>query len=108
MKEELQSSKINLGPVDTVCHYILERGLSVSEKVLNLNAIGLFNHSAFYNNRIKVLKEEGVVKSGGFTKASDTALKEKFCELARGELHLGLDPQAPSIDDPNITVEVER
>ena len=35
-------------------------------------------------------------------------LREKFCELARGELHLGLDPQAPSIEDPNITVEMER
>jgi len=81
MKEELQSTKINLGPVDTVCHYILKQDLSVSEKILNLNAIGLFNHSAFYNNRIKVLKEEGTVKSGGYTKASDTALKEKFCEL---------------------------
>ena len=35
-------------------------------------------------------------------------LREKFSELARGELHLGLDPQAPSIDDPNVTVEMER
>ena len=91
MKEELQSSQINLGPVDTVCHFILRQGLSVSEKVLNLNAIGLFNHSAFYNNRIKVLKEEGMVKSGGFTRVSDTALKERFCELMTASQVTGED-----------------
>ena len=82
MREELNSSnKINLGAVDSVCHLILKQGLLVNEKILNLNAIGLFNHSAFYNNRIKVLKEEGMIKCGGFTKAYDTALKERFCDL---------------------------
>ena len=82
MREELDSSnKINLGAVDTVCHLILKQGLLVNEKILSLNAIGLFNHSAFYNNRIKVLKEEGMIKCGGFTKAYDTALKERFHEL---------------------------
>ena len=82
MREELDSSnKINLGAVDSVCHLILKQGLLVNEKILSLNAIGLFNHSAFYNNRIKVLKEEGMIKCGGFTKAYDTALKERFHEL---------------------------
>ena len=81
MKEELHSSKIDLEPLDTVCHLILKQSLSVNEKILNLNAIGLFNHSAFYNNRIKVLKKEGVIKSGGFSKACDTALKERFSDL---------------------------
>ena len=82
MREELNSSsKTNLGAVDTVCHLILGQRLLVNEKILNLNAIGLFNHSAFYNNRIKLLKEEGMIKCGGFTKAYDTALKERFCDL---------------------------
>ena len=81
MQEELYSSKKNPGPVDAVCKFILKEGLCVNEQILNLNAIGLFNHAAFYNNRIKVLKEEGRIKSGGFTRDFDTTLKEKFSDL---------------------------
>ena len=81
MQEELYSSKKNPGPVDAVCKFILKEGLCVNEQILNLNAIGLFNHAAFYNNRIKVLKEEGRIKSGGFTRDFDTTLKTKFSDL---------------------------
>ena len=35
-------------------------------------------------------------------------LREKFSELARAEPHLGLDPQAPSLEDPSSTLENER
>ena len=35
-------------------------------------------------------------------------LREKFSELARAEPHLGLDPGAPSLEDPASTLELER
>ena len=35
-------------------------------------------------------------------------MREKFSELARAEPHLGLDPQAPSLEDPSSTLENER
>ena len=35
-------------------------------------------------------------------------LREKFSELARAEPHLGLDPQAPSLEDTSSTLESER
>ena len=35
-------------------------------------------------------------------------LREKFSELARAEPHLGLDPSAPSLEDPASTLELER
>ena len=36
------------------------------------------------------------------------ALREKFSELTRAEPHLGLNPQAPSLEDPSMTLEAER
>ena len=35
-------------------------------------------------------------------------LREKFSELTRAEPHLGLNPRAPSLEDPSITLEAER
>ena len=35
-------------------------------------------------------------------------LREKFSELTRAEPHLGLNPQAPSLEDPSMTLEAER
>lgn len=35
-------------------------------------------------------------------------LREKFSELTRAEPHLGLNPRAPSVEDPSITLEAER
>ena len=35
-------------------------------------------------------------------------LREKFSELARTEPHLGLNPLAPSLEDPSINLETER
>lgn len=35
-------------------------------------------------------------------------LREKFSELARAEPHLGLNPQAQSLEDPTISLETER
>lgn len=35
-------------------------------------------------------------------------LREKFSELTRAEPHLGLNPFAPSLEDPSITLEAER
>ena len=39
---------------------------------------------------------------------SKNHLREKFSELARAEPHLGLDPGAPSLEDPASTLELER
>ena len=35
-------------------------------------------------------------------------LREKFSELTRAEPHLGLNPQAPSLEDPSMTLAAER
>ena len=35
-------------------------------------------------------------------------LRERFAELSNCEPHLGLNPLAPSLDDPSITLETER
>lgn len=35
-------------------------------------------------------------------------LKDKFGELSRGEPHLGVNPAAPSPEDPTLSLEKER
>jgi len=83
LKDQLSFSRKSLGPVDSVCSFILGEELIVNQQILFLDALSLRNTSGKSVSHIKELKRDNILKSGGFTIQSDKLLLHQYERLLK-------------------------
>ena len=81
MKDHFSFARRRLGPVDSVCSFILGEGLVVNQQVLFLDGLSLSNTGQ--GSHIKELKRSKILKSGGFTMQGDKLLLHQYERLLR-------------------------
>ena len=81
MKDQLFLARKPLGPVDSVCLFILGEGLLVNQQILFLDALSLRNRKSV--SHIGELKRNKILRSGGFTLKSDKLLMQQYKRLLR-------------------------
>lgn len=83
MKNNFSLARKRLGPIDSVCSFILGEGLVVNQQILFLDALSLRTPSGSRTAHIKDLKRSKMLKSGGFTMQSDKLLLHQYERLLR-------------------------
>jgi len=81
MKDHFSFARKRLGPVDSVCSFILGEGLVVNQQILFLDALSLTNTAP--ESHIKELKRNKILKSGSFTMQGDKMLLHQYERLLR-------------------------
>jgi hypothetical protein len=87
MRLELAQARVGtgrpLGPLALACSHIFDLDLRVSRHVLQLNALALTSPSGtgLPHEGVRVLKKQGLVKTGRFTLKSDGIIKDGFESL---------------------------